>query len=227
VSALEDIGNGFIQRLAYVGQLSVQFWSGLLIIPRTLPSVGRRGHWIAAIQQMATIGVHGVAINLQSIRSTNSENINYSLENIRVISDNLNNFTRTIKQEPWSWFESNSLKTDKSPNGTINEAEVICGRMCFDCGADDDELWQSSIWELLHPRAGAYSSTAGDGGRMLGTLVVRDFETAAYLRQGRIVYRESPIRVSYYKYHRWITTRARLLRRPSSAPCAPPVYFRR
>jgi phospholipid/cholesterol/gamma-HCH transport system permease protein len=57
VSVLEGIGNGVIQRLAYVGQLSIQFWSGLLTIPRALPLVGRRGRWLAAIRQMAAIGV--------------------------------------------------------------------------------------------------------------------------------------------------------------------------
>ena len=45
---------------------------------------------------------------------------------------------------------------------------------------------------------------AGKGGATFGTLVVRDFETAAYLRQGRIVYRESPTQVGYYEYHRWV-----------------------
>jgi phospholipid/cholesterol/gamma-HCH transport system permease protein len=57
VSALEDIGNSVIQRFAYVGQLSMQFWSGLIAIPRVLPLVGRRGRWVAAIRQMAAIGV--------------------------------------------------------------------------------------------------------------------------------------------------------------------------
>lgn len=57
MSVLEGIGNTVLQRLAYVGQLSMQFWSGLLTIPSTLPVVGKRGRWIAAIRQMAAIGV--------------------------------------------------------------------------------------------------------------------------------------------------------------------------
>jgi ABC-type uncharacterized transport system auxiliary subunit len=36
-----------------------------------------------------------------------------------------------------------------------------------------------------------------------GTIAVRRFETPAYLRQGRIVYRETPHRVGFYEYHRW------------------------
>jgi len=46
---------------------------------------------------------------------------------------------------------------------------------------------------------------AANPGRTLGSLAVRDFETPAYLRQGRIVYRESPTEVGFYEYHRWIT----------------------
>ena len=48
-------------------------------------------------------------------------------------------------------------------------------------------------------------STESNGGRSLGTLQVRDFETPAYLRQGRIVYRKSPTEVGFYEYHRWLT----------------------
>lgn len=46
---------------------------------------------------------------------------------------------------------------------------------------------------------------AANGGRTLGSLAVRDFEAPAYLRQGRIVYRESPTEVGFYEYHRWVT----------------------
>jgi uncharacterized lipoprotein YmbA len=38
---------------------------------------------------------------------------------------------------------------------------------------------------------------------MPATLAVRRFETPAYLRQGRIVYREAPGEVGFYEYHRW------------------------
>jgi len=37
----------------------------------------------------------------------------------------------------------------------------------------------------------------------LGTVAVRPFGTSAYLRQGRIVYREAPNQVGFYEYHRW------------------------
>lgn len=44
---------------------------------------------------------------------------------------------------------------------------------------------------------------AVDDAQRLGTVAVRKFETAAYLRQGRIAYRESPNEVGFYEYDRW------------------------
>jgi|SRR5271154_4136856 len=35
------------------------------------------------------------------------------------------------------------------------------------------------------------------------TVAVRRFETPMYLRQGRIVYRETPDQIGFYEYHRW------------------------
>ena len=42
-----------------------------------------------------------------------------------------------------------------------------------------------------------------DSARYPVAVSVRRFETPAYLRQGRIVYRESPEAVDFYEYHRW------------------------
>jgi ABC-type uncharacterized transport system auxiliary subunit len=39
--------------------------------------------------------------------------------------------------------------------------------------------------------------------RLPGTVAVSRFETPSYLRQGRIVYRETPEEVGFYEYHRW------------------------
>ena len=36
-----------------------------------------------------------------------------------------------------------------------------------------------------------------------GTVAVRPFNTPAYLRQGRIVYRKTPEQIGFYDYHRW------------------------
>ncbi len=39
--------------------------------------------------------------------------------------------------------------------------------------------------------------------RLSATVAVRRFDTPAYLRQGRIVYRQTPEEVGFYDYHRW------------------------
>ena len=39
--------------------------------------------------------------------------------------------------------------------------------------------------------------------RFPGTVAVCRFETPSYLRQGRIIYRETPEEVGFYEYHRW------------------------
>ena len=50
--------------------------------------------------------------------------------------------------------------------------------------------------------APALSSDIGST-RHPGTVAVRRFETPAYLRQGRIAYREAPDQIGFYEYHRW------------------------
>jgi phospholipid/cholesterol/gamma-HCH transport system permease protein len=62
MNVLEAIGGRVIQHLAYVGGLSMQFWSGLCASPRVLPVVGKRGRWQTAIRQMAAIGVEALPI---------------------------------------------------------------------------------------------------------------------------------------------------------------------
>ena len=41
--------------------------------------------------------------------------------------------------------------------------------------------------------------------RLPVAVAVRRFDTPAYLRQGRIVYREAPEEVGFYDYHRWVS----------------------
>jgi len=42
-----------------------------------------------------------------------------------------------------------------------------------------------------------------NGTRFSGTVAVRRFESAPYLRQGKIVFREAPEEIGFYDYHRW------------------------
>ncbi len=62
MNVLEAVGSRVIQHLAYVGGLTMQFWSGLCASPRVLPVVGKRGRWQTAIRQMAAIGVEALPI---------------------------------------------------------------------------------------------------------------------------------------------------------------------
>jgi len=45
--------------------------------------------------------------------------------------------------------------------------------------------------------------TAADAGHRSLTAAVQRFATPDYIRQGRIVYRESPETIGFYDYHRW------------------------
>ena len=50
----------------------------------------------------------------------------------------------------------------------------------------------------------APSKVAGPNeGYKLPAVAVQRFETPSYLRQGRIVYRQTPEQVGFYEYHRW------------------------
>jgi len=62
MNALEAIGNGVIRGLAYVGGLTLQFWSEVQATPRVLPILGKRGRWRTALRQMAAIGVDALPI---------------------------------------------------------------------------------------------------------------------------------------------------------------------
>jgi phospholipid/cholesterol/gamma-HCH transport system permease protein len=57
MKVLEAIGGSVIDRLAYVGGLSMQLGSSLGVLPRLLPFVGKRGRWRNAMRQMSVIGV--------------------------------------------------------------------------------------------------------------------------------------------------------------------------
>jgi len=57
MNVLEAVGGGVNRGLAYVGGLTIQFWSALCASPRVLPIIGKHGRWRAALQQMAVVGV--------------------------------------------------------------------------------------------------------------------------------------------------------------------------
>ena len=58
---------------------------------------------------------HNLVGNLQSLLSTNSQNITYSLENIRATTDNLNDLTQSVKERPWSLIRIKQPEDRKVP----------------------------------------------------------------------------------------------------------------
>jgi len=60
VNILETVGGGVNRGLAYVGGLTIQFWSALRASPRVLPVIGRRGRWREALRQMSVVGVNAL-----------------------------------------------------------------------------------------------------------------------------------------------------------------------
>jgi len=46
-------------------------------------------------------------------------------------------------------------------------------------------------------------SSAASGRQVAATVAVSQFAAPPYLRQGRIVYRQSPEEIGFYEYHRW------------------------
>lgn len=60
MNLIKAIGAAAIHRLAYIGGLTVQFWSGVGALPRILPIFARRGRWLVAIKQMYAIGVQAL-----------------------------------------------------------------------------------------------------------------------------------------------------------------------
>jgi len=50
-----------------------------------------------------------------------------------------------------------------------------------------------------------------DGARFPGTVAVRHFDSAPYLRQGKIVYRDAPEEIGFYDYHRWVNDPAEMV----------------
>jgi len=57
MTMLDRIGRAAIHGVTDVGELSLQFWSGLRAAPSVLPVVGKRWHWQTAVRQMSSIGI--------------------------------------------------------------------------------------------------------------------------------------------------------------------------
>ena len=133
------------------------------------------------------------------------QDITYTLENVRVITDNLNELTESLKERPWSLVRIRQPKDRKVPplaGATMMKSLVrlsICALtlLIASCGGG---ARRPHYYALEIPPA---PDRTLSGPRFTGTVAVCRFETPSYLRQGRIVYRESPEGVGFYDYHRW------------------------
>src|SRR6202453_373290 len=69
-NVLESVGEKTIEHLDYVGSLNIQWWATLRAMGQSLPFVGNRYRWRAAVRQMLEIGVDGTPmVSLMSICS--------------------------------------------------------------------------------------------------------------------------------------------------------------
>src|ERR1700686_4583946 len=67
-NVLESVGEKTIEHLDYVGSLNIQWWATLRAMVQSLPFVGNRYRWQAAVRQMLEIGVDAMPmVSLMSI----------------------------------------------------------------------------------------------------------------------------------------------------------------
>lgn len=60
-------------------------------------------------------GTHDFVDDLQSLLQRNNLNITYTLENIRMATDNLNDLTESVKEQPWSLIRIRQPKDRRVP----------------------------------------------------------------------------------------------------------------
>lgn len=56
------VGRGTIERVEYIGALTIQFWKGLLASRRVNPFTGSRLRWKTTVRQMAVVGVNALPV---------------------------------------------------------------------------------------------------------------------------------------------------------------------
>jgi uncharacterized lipoprotein YmbA len=79
---------------------------------------------------------------------------------------------------------------------TVTATACVAAMLLCGCG----EIRYPKYYTL---NIAAPSKPAADDVRRSVTVAVRRFDTPDYIRQGRIVYRETPEEIGFYDYHRW------------------------
>jgi hypothetical protein len=57
----------------------------------------------------------GLIVNLQTLVRANAQNTTYTIENLRMITDNLNDLTESVKERPWSLVRIKQPKNREVP----------------------------------------------------------------------------------------------------------------
>src|SRR5882757_3932771 len=96
---------------------------------------------------------------------------------------------------PGALYESNSLRTGKSP--TNNEVRMTNRHTIFTCFALTALLLTGCASKVRYPdyymlALAPSKDPPSNESQKLAAVAVQRFETPAYLRQGRIVYRQTP-----------------------------------
>jgi phospholipid/cholesterol/gamma-HCH transport system substrate-binding protein len=84
---------------------------------RTITGLERPIQTDLAELQRTLEAAHSLTNSLQAVVSDNRENIDYSLDNVRMVTDNLNDFTRSVKEQPWSLVRIKQAEDRKVPQG--------------------------------------------------------------------------------------------------------------
>ena len=56
----ERVGRATLRHVEYIGGITSQLWTALQSLGRTLPLLGNRNRWQAAINQMVAVGVEAI-----------------------------------------------------------------------------------------------------------------------------------------------------------------------
>src|SRR5271169_1212421 len=110
---------------------------------------------------------------------------------------------------PGALYESSSRRTGRFRSN--DEVRMITSGARFAFFALTALLLAGCAGKVRYPDyymlalAPSKGPAAGNEGYKLPAVVVQRFETPAYLRQGRIVYRQTPEQIGFYEYHRWVS----------------------
>ena len=62
MNVIEAVGKSTIEKVEYVGGLTVQFWRGIMASWRANPFTGSRLRWRSTVRHMAIVGVHALPV---------------------------------------------------------------------------------------------------------------------------------------------------------------------